>query len=418
MRKTTALFTAGCFLLLAGCSKKEESAEVKPVVPVQLAPVVKEAIRRVVTADGVLYPIDQAAVTPKISSPVEKFLVNRGDHVTAGQLLAVLENRDLAGAAVESKGQVDQAEAGYRVTTGASLPEELVRSQGDVQAARQAMEAAQRLVDSRQKLLTDGAIARRLVDEAQVSAAQARVQLQTAQEHLKLLEGVARESQIKGAASQVDSAKGRYQASEAQLGYSQIRSPIGGIVADRPLYAGEMASAGTPLLTVVDISRIVARANVPLEQAGYVRTGSPATILPADGSPEVSGKVTVVSPAADPGSTTVQIWVQADNPGERLKPGTAVRVSVIASTIPEAVVVPVPALLPSPEGVSIVSVGADMVAHQKAVKTGVRDGDKVQILEGVSAGEQVVIVGGVGLEDGAKVKVEKPEKPGEKAEEK
>ena len=179
--------------------------------------------------------------------------------------------------------------------------------------------------------------------------------------------------------------------------------------------AGEMASAGAPLLTVVDISRVVARTNVPLEQAGYVKTGAPATIMPADGSPPVSGTVTVVSPAADPGSTTVQVWVQADNPGERLKPGTAVRVSIVSATLPDAVVVPVAALLPSSEGVAVVSVGADMVAHQKAVKTGVRDGDKVQIVDGVSAGERLVIVGGVGLEDGAKVKIEKP---AEKAEEK
>ena len=76
-----------------------------------------------------------------------------------------------------------------------------------------------------------------------------------------------------------------------------------------------MASAGTPLLTVVDISRVVARANVPLEQAGFVRTGAQASIALADGSLPIPGKVTIVSPAADPGSTTLQVWVQADNPG-------------------------------------------------------------------------------------------------------
>ena len=268
MRKITILLIAGCLLAACGCSKKEEATEVASVAPVQLAPVSREAIRRVVTADGVLYALDQAAVTPKISAPVEKFLVNRGDHVTQGQLLAVLESRDLAGAAAEGKSQVDQAEASYRLTTGASLPEEIVKSQGEVQATRQAVDATQKLVESRQKLFTEGAIARRLVDEAQVAYAQARVQMQTAQEHLRTLEGVAKEGQTKGAAAQVDAAKGHYQSVEAQLGYSQIRSPINGVVADRPLYAGEMASAGTPLVTVVDISRVVARAHVPLDQAG------------------------------------------------------------------------------------------------------------------------------------------------------
>jgi multidrug efflux pump subunit AcrA (membrane-fusion protein) len=342
--------------------------------------------------------------------------VNRGDHVTQGQLLAVLESRDLAGAAAESKGQVDQAEASYRVTTGASLPEEIVKSRGEVQSAQQSMEATQKLLENRQKLLAEGAIARKLVDDAQVSYAQARVQFQTAQEHLRSLESVAKESQTKGAAAQVDAAKGHFQSAEAQLGYSQIHSPIAGIVADRPLYAGEMANAGTPLVTVVNISSVVARANVPLDQSGFVGVGNPATITLADGSQQVPGKVTVVSPATDTGSTTVQVWVQAENPGERLKPGAAVRVSVVAATLPDAIVVPVAALLPAPGGgVAVLVVGSDSVAHLKTAKTGVRDAGKVQVLEGASPGEQVVIVGGVGLEDGAKVRVEKP---GQKSEEK
>ncbi len=398
-----------------GCSKKEEEAGTTSVVPVQVAPATREAIQRVIVAEGVIYPLDQASLAPKISAPVERFLVNRGDHVTQGQLLAVLESKDLAGAAAESKGQVDQAEASYRLTTGASLPEEIVKSQGDVQAAQQAVDAAQRLVESRQKLLSEGVIARKLVDEAQVSYAQARVQLQTAEEHLKALNGVAKEGETKNAAAQVESAKGRLQSAEAQLGYSQIHSPINGVVADRPLYAGDMAGAGTPLLTVVDISRVVARANVPIDQAAYAKVGDPATITTSNGA-SAPGKVTVVSPAADAGSTTVQVWVEAGNPGERMKPGTAVRLAIVADTLRDAIVVPVAALLPSSEGgVAVMAVAADSVAHQKQIKTGVRNSDKVQIVEGVNAGEQVVVGGGVGLEDGAKVRIEKA---GEKAEEK
>jgi HlyD family secretion protein len=408
MRIITPILIAACLLITSGCAKKDEEAESLSAVPVQVTPVRQASIRHIVTADGVLYPLDQASVMPKVSAPVEKFLVNRGDHVRQGQLLVVLESSDLAGAAAESKGQLDQAEANYRLTSGASLPEELIKSRGEVQAARQAMDAAQKLLRNREQLFKEGAIARKLVDDAQVAYVQANGQFQTAQEHLKTLEGVGREGQIKGAAAQVDAAKGRYQATAAQLGYSQVRSPIDGVIADRPLYAGEMASAGAPLLTVVDISRVVARVNVPLDQAGFIAVGQPATVALSDGSLETSGRVTVVSPAADPGSTTAQVWVQAENPGERLKPGRAVRVAIIAATLPKAIVVPVAALLPSSEGgVVVMSVGSDSVAHQKAVKTGVRDADAVEILEGVSPGEQVVVVGGVGLEDGAKVKVEK-----------
>jgi HlyD family secretion protein len=122
------------------------------------------------------------------------------------------------------------------------------------------------------------------------------------------------------------------------------------------------------------------------------------------------GKVTVVSPAVDPQSTTVEIWVQAPNPGERLRPGGTVRATINAGTIPDAVVVPVEALLPSDEGGSaLYVVGSDSIAHQHKVQVGVRNAEKAQIVSGAKPGEQVVTEGGVGLTDGAKVKIEKPE---------
>src|SRR3954471_4235942 len=99
-------------LALAGCGKgKPEEAETEAPVPVQVAEARKGPIDRVIVADAVLYPINQANVTPKISAPVRRVLVNRGDHVKAGQLLAELEARDLVAAANESKGQWEQAQA-------------------------------------------------------------------------------------------------------------------------------------------------------------------------------------------------------------------------------------------------------------------------------------------------------------------
>src|SRR5439155_23354183 len=124
----------------AACGSKEK--ETPPVVPVQVAPAIRGSIRQIVTADAILYARDQANIMPKISAPVRRFLVNRGDHVKQGQLLAVLENRDLVGGAVASKGQYAQAEANYRTTASASVPEQVTKAQADVEAARQALDAA------------------------------------------------------------------------------------------------------------------------------------------------------------------------------------------------------------------------------------------------------------------------------------
>jgi HlyD family secretion protein len=394
-------------VVVVGCGKKEEK-EAEAVAPVQTAEVRTDAIRRVIEADGILYPRNQASVVPKISAPVRTFYVNRGDHVREGQLLALLENRDLTAAAEESKGQYNQAEANYRSTTAAAVPEQMVKAQTDAQADKEAMDAAKKVYDSRRKLFQEGALARKLVDDAQVAYVQARSQNEAAQQHLEALQSVGKQEQIKSAAAQVDTAKAHYQGSEAQLSYSEIRSPIAGVIADRGLYAGEMANAGSPLLTVMDTMRVVARANVPQGQAGYLKAGAAATVKQPDTAEEVPGKVIVVSPAVDANSTTVQVWVETANPGERLKPGVSVHVTIVASTIKDAVVVPATALLPAEEGgTQAIVVGADGVAHVRKIETGVRDGDKVQVASGLKAGERVVTVGGLGIEDGAKVKVEK-----------
>jgi HlyD family secretion protein len=405
-------FCAVLSLIPTACAKEQPAPE--KIAPVEVAPVVRGTIRNIVTADAVLYAKDQANINPKISAPVRKFLVNRGDHVKQGQLLAELENRDLIGAATESRGQLAQAESSARVTN-ASVPEQMTKAQTDVDAARATTDAAQKLLDSRQQLLRDGAIARKSVDEAQVGLAQARAQLDTAQQHLTALQAVGRDEVAKNAAAQVEAARGHNETVEAQVGYSEIRSPINGVVTDRSLYAGEMANAGTPLLTVMDLSSIVARVNLSQPQAKDVKVGNEATLTPADGGEAVTGKVTIVSPAVDPNSTTVQVWVQAVNPGERLRAGASVHVTIIAATIDDAVLVPAVAILPSDEGGSIVmTVDETNTAHETNVQVGLREGEMVQVLyalqpdatiEGVQPGERVVTVGGLGLEDGAKVRV-------------
>ena len=99
--------------------------------------------------------------------------------------------------------------------------------------------------------------------------------------------------------------------------------------------------------------------------------------------------MTVVSPALDPNSTTVEVWVQAKNPKGRLRPGTSVRISMLARSVPNAVVIPAAAVLTAPDGTSYVMLaGSDNKAHQKTVKTGIRQGEQVQIVEGLAEGDR------------------------------
>jgi HlyD family secretion protein len=419
-----ALCTAISFLL-AGCACSSEPKDQSPVVPVQLVAVEKATLQQKVTADAVLYPIAQSAIVPKISAPVRKFLVNRGSHVSAGQLLAVLENRDLAAAAQENKGAYDQAQAQYATTTAADLPQEIQKAQLDAQAAKQQLEAQQKIYDSRQQLFQQGALPRKELDQAGVDLTNARNQSELAQKHLDALNAIGKQQTLKSAKGQLESAQGKYEGAAAQLGYSEVRSPIKGVVTDRSLYPGEMAAAGTPLLTIMDISTVIARAHIAQQAAALLKSGDQATIMVAGEEQPIAGKVSLVSPALDPNSTTVEVWVQIRNSHEQLKPGTTVQAAMVARSLPDALSLPAAALLTAEDGTTSVMVegacpqskqASDRCALQREVKTGIRDGDRVQITQGLHEGEKVVSSGAYGLADKTRITTaeSKPEAKDEK----
>jgi HlyD family secretion protein len=398
----------GFLPFVCGCAaKSKEAAETEAPTPVQVEAARRGPIDHVIGADAVLYPISQANVTSKISAPLKRVLVNRGDHVRADQPLVELESRDLAAAANESKGLWDQAQASYQALSGATTVDDKTKAEADVTANRQALEAAKRAYENRVELQKQGALAQKLVDDARVTLAQAQSQFDTAQRHLETLNQIGQREQIAGAKAQVDAAKAHYESAVAQLSYAEIRSPISGIVSDRPLYAGEMAASGAAILSIVDISQVVARANIPVKDAAAIKVGRPATIAGPDG--DIAGKVTVVSPAVDPSTTTVEVWVQTPNPGEKLKPGSTVHVSIKAETLQDAIIVPSAALLNSDEGGQKVMIaGTDNQAHERRIVTRVRQGDNVQIVSGVQEGDKVIVSGGLGLEDNAKIKIVEP----------
>src|SRR5271169_2857034 len=422
MLALAGLAAAVGMLSTVGCSSDKGDKE--PTVTVQVAAVEKTTIQRTINTEAILFPRQQAAIVPKISAPVQKFLVKRGSPVREGQLLAVLENRDLSAAAQDTKGSYDQAQATYETTTAASLPEEIQKAEADAQQAQQALDAQEKVFQSRQQLFDQGALPRKELDQSRVDITQARNQYAIAKKHVDYLVAKGKEQALKAAQGNLESAKGKYLGAQAQLSYSEIRSPIDGVVTDRPLYPGEMAAAGTALLTVMDISAVIAKAHIPQADAALLKAGDKGTMAVPGLDEPVEGTVTVVSPALDPNSTTVEVWLEAKNPKQQLKPGTSVRLSLTAKTVKDALVVPAAAVISVADGGSVVMVaGNDGRAHQKAVKVGIRQDDDIQILEGVTATDNVVARGAYGLPDNAKIRVETPaatpkdtakENPGEK----
>ena len=379
-------------LAATGCRGKTEE-ETAPVVTVDVAPVLLAGIERTIRADGVLYPKQQAAIAPKISAPVRKAYVRRGDIVRAGQLLLELESADLAGAAAESRAGAEMADATYETAARATVPQELQKAELDARAAKDAFDAQQAVFDNRQRLYREGAIAQKDVNEAQATLSQARAAYETARKHLEDLQGFARDQELKAARAQRDAARGRSESAQAQLGYSRITSPINGVVTDLPLYPGETAPAGAPVVTVMDVTQVIARAHITPAEASELKVGNDANLIGPGGAP-VPGKVTVVSPALDASNTTVEVWVQADNADGTLRPGAAIKVEMVARKVPNALVIPQKAVLTSPSGGTFaIVIDKDNKPHVRKIAVGIRDAGKAQITDGLENGQRVATSG-------------------------
>ena len=396
----------GTSLLLAtGCKKVAEETPTAEVT-VQAVHPQTGAISEEVTADATLAPLAQAAISPKVTAPVKKFYVQRGSKVKAGELLATLENADLAAAEIDNKGAYTAAQAAYDTATRATVPEEFQKAQLDLTQARATLDLNQSIVAARTQLFAQGAIPGRDLDTAKAVLVQAQAAYEIAKQHFESAQQVSRKAALDNAQGQLASAKGKYLGAQAQLSYAEIRSPIDGVVTDRPLFAGETAAAGTPVITVMDTSALLAKVHIAQLQAQQLKIGSEAEVTIPGVDEPVKAKVSLISPALDPGSTTVEVWLRVENAQGLFKAGTSAHAEITGRTAENALLIPAEAIQTANDGVtkSVMVIAADGTAHRRAVTLGIQTPESVQVLTGLSAADTVITVGGYGLDEGTKVK--------------
>ena len=403
-------------LLPLGCKKAEETPA--PEVAVQAAHPVQGSIHEQIAADAILAPLAQAAISPKVTAPVKKFYVQRGSRVHAGELLATLESSDLAAAALDNKGSYTAAQATFETATKATAPEDLTKARLDLAQAKANLDLAQSIATARGQLFSQGAIPGRDLDTAKAALVESQAVYDIAKEHFESMQSVSHKAALANAQGNLDSAKGKYLGAEAELSYTEIRSPIDGVVTDRPLFAGETAAVGTPVVTVMDTSALIAKLHIAQMQAQQIDLGAAATLTVPGIAQPVQAKVSLISPALDPGSTTVEVWLRVENAKGVLKAGTPVHATIQGRTIANALTVPAEAIQSSPDGSGkfVLVMAADSTAHKRPVTLGIQNADSVQILSGITASDVVISTGAYGLDENTRVKIGAAEDTGKDAE--
>lgn len=344
--------------LAAGCGKKQAGNEDQEssAVPVVTASAGNGALDTRDVVSGKLEALASAKVVPSgTGGKVAGVRVDIGSRVQAGQVVVVLENDMQAASLNEARARVNMARTAFKIASD------------NYERGKQ--------------LLAQGAIA------------QATFDIQYEQVYEQARQGLAQ------AEAGLNMAAESYE-------YTIIKSPISGIVTARNVNPGEMASPGVPVVTVVNLDKVVVQATVAEDLINKIKQGQVVDVLvEAVSATPFKGVVTNIAPAADPVSKAFPIKIQIDNPDHVLKPGMFAEVQLTGER-KEALLVPREAVVKS-NGRDIVWVVQDGKAASRPVTTGDSDGEKIEIKTGLKAGERVVVSGQDMLRENARVEVKK-----------
>jgi RND family efflux transporter MFP subunit len=379
------------------------------VVSVKVTQVAKETISAPVSAVGTIFPREQATVGPKISAQIRTMGLLKNQVVKAGQVIAILESRDLVAQRNEAVAALNQERANERSVTTGTIPQTNAQDQKALRDAQAKVRNLRTIYERRLVLYQKGGISAKDLETSQTDLTTAENELRLAEQTVALRTQAINPNDRALAAARVQAAQQRVATLDAQLSYATIRAPITGIVTDQFQYQGEFAAAGGKLVNIADISQVIVKAPFADTVAAQLKIGDPATVLPTDTTGEqMTGKVTLISRSSDPLNRTVEVWVTLGNGAGQLRANGAAQVTAATLTKTDAVVVPASAVTLDASNANegtVMVVDAANVAHETKVVIGIRTADKIEITEGLQGGETVVIEGNYALPDGTKVAV-------------
>jgi HlyD family secretion protein len=380
--------------VLAGAGAAVRAA-LKPdnrIDPSKIARVERGDIARVVVATGKIEPRAIVEVKSKASGIVKNIYVNYGDTVRAGQVLAELDKEELEARVREARANLQAAQA-MEESAAAALERNKVEAEGpDIPFLKSALERAQRMHE--EKL-----VAKNVVEEAE-KAYQLALNRQSAA--IRAL-AVSR-AEITRARAQVAQAKAVLERAEEDLRNSTIVSPIDGLVLSRNVEVGNAVSSilvqgsqAAPLFTLGDMSDVFVRGKVDQADIGKVYLGQPARIVVESfRDRRFEGKVYRISPygVEKDNVTTFEVQVSIHNPGRELKANMSANAEIILEEKQNVLLVPEAAVVYDRDrnpSVETPDPAAEKGRRKVAVKLGISNGIRTELLGGLQEGAQVIL---------------------------
>jgi multidrug efflux pump subunit AcrA (membrane-fusion protein) len=384
-----------CVLAAAAACSKTSSAQARTAdaapAPVQGQLVREDVVRRTVDLVGTLAAADEVVVSAETDGTVSHILADLGDRVTAGQPLVELDREKRQYSLDQQRASLARARATYGATEGGTLPP--IEQTPDVKKAEAELQQAKQNYDRTLTLQQRQLVAQQLLDDA-------KAMLQAKQASYDAALQNARNSR-----AEIDVADASMKLADRQLRDTFIRAPFDGYVQERLVSLGELVKAQAPVMRVVRIDPLKVTAELPERMGPWIKTGAPIE-LGVDAYPDrtFKGSLTRISPAVNTQTRAFPFEARVPNNDGLLKPGTFARVHIETSREDKVVTVPY-ASLQYRYGVNRVFVISGDALSVRELKTGDRLGDRIEVLSGVKAGDQIAVSDIEKLVDGMKVSV-------------
>ena len=351
IRTWPALASVVLLAAATGCSNgkakdKDDGATEATTVPVEVQPLRRSAMVAVYSGTAPIEAHEEAEVVAKVGGEVRQLLVEEGDTVAAGQVLARLDGDRLRLDLAEIEANLRKLERDYN-----------------------------RQLELSQK----GLVAKGTAENAKFD---------------------------------LDALKASYDSARLELGYTEIRAPIAGVVSARHIKVGNTISPNDPAFRVTNLDPLVAYVHVPEKEYRKLAPGQGAeVIVDALGGEHFAGTISRISPTVDPKTGTFRARIEVPDTTRRLKPGMFARVNIVYERRENALQLPRSSILDA-DGEQSVFVVVNDRAEQRPIRTGLANNGWVEVLEGLKGDERVVVVGQGGLKSGTAVAVVDAARPG------
>lgn len=380
------------------------------------APVERRSLSITISVNGIVEPEHSINVSPKTAGYLEQLLVDEGDRVRQGQVIAYMDTTDLQGQLMQAQGQYAQQQANLTKALNGNRSDEILQAQAQLSQAQARLQQAEDDFQRHQSLFNEGAISQQSLNQYRSTRDEAQAAVTEAQAALRMQQSGSRPEDIAAARAQVETARGALIEIQNQVNDTVVKAPFDGVVTRKYADSGSFVTpttassaegaASSSILMLATVNQVVAYLDEA--QVGRVQLGQTVKVT-ADAYPDrtFNGKVSQIAAQATTTQnvTSFEVKISLEPAAQQLlKSGMSVEAEIQVGQLNQAMTAPAAAIVRQQDGsTSVYVVDQDQQLVLKSIQIGTTLGDRTEVKSGLTGHEQVLISFPPGMEPAARV---------------